>query len=152
MKIKHVSPIIVLAIAFVPGISMLTGGLDWCKRKIDIVPGLTWKYYSDKYSRLVMDGHGIVAEGQVYIQICDYGLCVISPNGRHPTYIDVLDWRVVDITNTGTNLWNNAGVLFSTDAASAMGIYAGSGKKIFGQALNDLKMRLQRRHEIQSSR
>ena len=149
MKIKCIIPIIVLGLAFIAGISMLTGGLDWCKRKIDIVPGLTWKYYSDKYSRLVMEGHGIVAEGQVRILICDYGLFVISPNERHPTYIDLLEWRVTDITNTGTNLWNNVDALFSTDAASAMGIYDAAGKQLFGQALIDLKMRIRRRHEAQ---
>ena len=89
-----------------------------------------------------MEGHGIVAEGQVRILICDYGLFVISSNERHPTYIDLLEWRVTDITNTGTNLWNNVDALFSTDAASAMGIYDAAGKQLFGQALIDLKMRI----------
>ena len=82
MVLKYLVPILAMPLAIAAGINVISGGIYISKKETEIAPGLIWKYYSDNYSRLFWNGHGMVAEGPLILTFCDYGLCVGSPEDR----------------------------------------------------------------------
>jgi len=78
----YLVPILAMPLAIAAGINVISGGIYISKKETEIAPGLIWKYYSDNYSRLFWNGHGMVAEGPLILTFCDYGLCVGSPEDR----------------------------------------------------------------------
>ena len=113
------------------------------KRNIEIVPGLKWEYYTDNYSRLVWDKFGAVATGRFDIEICDYGLNIISSIEKDSCYLDLREHRIQKINEVGTNLSSMVGAVFLTDAQTAMGVYTDVGRISFENALRDLRVRLE---------
>lgn len=121
--------------------------LGCCKKEVEVMPGLRWEYYSDRYSRLIWDEFGVIAEGRFDFIFCDYGLCVSRPGRDDSQYLDLIRGRVVKLSEAGTNLWGVVGVVFSIDAPTAMGVYDGSGTRSFEQASSNLNERLRRHPE-----
>ena len=142
--IKRYSTFIaVLAITIVTGIGVFTDCFEFCKREIEIIPGLRWRYYSERHSCLIWDKFGMIADGRLELMFCDYGLYVHSRGDGNSLYLDLLQQRVVKGNKVGANLKNHVGVLFSTDAQAAIGIYSDYGKVLFERALNDLRVRME---------
>lgn len=127
------------------GVFVLTGAYVFTasKRNIEIVPGLKWEYYTDNYSRLVWDKFGAVATGRFDLEICDYGLNIISSIEKDSCYLDLREHRILKINEVGTNLSSMVGAVFLTDAQTAMGIYTDVGRISFENALRDLRARLE---------
>ena len=136
----------VLGIALATGVCEFTGCFGFCSREVEIVPGLRWQYCTDRYSRLIWDGFGVVADGQLNLEFCDYGLYVCCRDDGSAIYLNLLERRVAERKNAGVHLLKSAksGGL-ATDAASAMGIYSNYGKVLFDQAVNALRERIKRK-------
>lgn len=134
--------LVVFGITLVVGVCEFTDCLGFCRREVEIVPGLRWQYCSDRFSRLIWDQFGTVADGWLDLTFCDYGLYVLSRNDDSSLYLDLIEKRVVKGKNVGINLLKSGGL--SIDAATAMGIYTNDGKILFEQALSDLRERIKR--------
>ena len=143
MKMQYNVRVVAIGIILMLGFLLLTICCGCCKREVEIVPGLKWKYYSDQYSCLIWDEFGVIAEGRFQLIFCDQGLCVTSSNGRDPCYLDLRRKHVLKLNEAGTNLWCVAGEIFSIDAQTAMGVYCNSGIRLFEQAKSNLNARLQ---------
>ena len=148
-----------LRIALV-GLVLVTGcGREFCKRRMEIVPGLIWEYYaplleqyhSPRHSRIVSDKHGVIVEGgvnEVWFNFHEYGFSI---NGRGESemgkcvYVDLLR-NVIDereatlIALTGGKGKSFGGVL---DAPSAMGLYTEEPRRHFRTAMEALKKRVE---------
>ena len=131
-------------IAFIIGACALANFSALRRKEILIVPGLKWKYYSERRSCLSWDGFGTIAEGRIDLLFCDFGLCVYSPNSAETLYLDLVGHKILKMNEVGTNLWDNIGVVFSIDAQTAMGINDCSGKILFEQALCKLNERIRK--------
>lgn len=131
-----------LGIAVVTGVCEFTDCFRFYRREVEIVPGLQWQYCSDRFSRLIWDKFGLVAEGRLDLTFCEQGLYVRSQDDNRFLYLDLIERRVVNGENCGSNMLRYCGL--SIDATTAMGVYTNDGKILFERALNDLKKRLKR--------
>ena len=129
----------VLAIAVIVGCCFLC---NKCKREVDIVPGLKWKYYSDHYSSLTWEKYGKIAEGDFHFGIWRDGVCVYGLGVNKSIYIDLLERRIATGSDAGVKLGKDISIMFASDAQTAMGIYNDYGKNVFEKALHDLRGRL----------
>ena len=92
-----------------------------CRRRMELIPGLVWEYYSSNHSRVVSDKYGIIADGMVFITFHDYGFAVSG--GDKFAYVDLYR-NVLDDSET-THISLSSGSAFRTfDAGYAMGIFA----------------------------
>ena len=109
---------------------------------LKISPGITWRCGPFGRSKLVDEEIGVIAEGCFNLIVCDYGLCVDLSGRKEPIYVDLMEHRVIAFHEAGTNLWDKCGVVFSTDALSATGVYCKQGKSEFDQAISNLLKRV----------
>ncbi len=141
-KMRYGALVAALGIAIVTGVCGFTGCFRFYRRTVEIVPGLKWQYCSDRFSRLIWDKFGVVAEGRLDLTFCEQGLYIHSRDDDRSLYLDLMERRVVKGKNCGSNMLGYCGL--SIDAPTAMGVYTNDGKILFEQALKDLKKRLKR--------
>ena len=111
-----------------------------CKRRMELIPGLVWEYYSTNHSRVVSDKYGIIAEGAVFITFHDYGFDV-SGGGKF-VYVDLCRNVLDDRESTHISL--SSGSAFSTfDAGYAMGISTEGSHKKYLAEMDALKERVE---------
>lgn len=137
------------------GVMFFTGcGREFCKRRMEIVPGMYWEYYAplleynaSRHSRIVSDKHGIIVEGevnQVHMTFYEYGFDVsgCGKNGEGKcVYVDLLG-NVFD-ENVGklvtAQIHNTFG---SFNVTSAMGMYEKKSHYGYLAAMKALKERV----------
>ena len=140
------------------GLVLVAGcGREFCKRRMEIVPGLVWEYYSPlleyssahRHSRIVSDKHGIIVEGnmdQVHLCFHEYGFS-ISGYGKSGegkcVYVDLI--RNVFDENETTLVALNDGKSFGGvfEATPAMGVYTEEPRRHFRAAMGALKKRVE---------
>lgn len=117
------------------------GGCDFsfCGREVEVIPGMTWKYFSLRHSRVVWDKYGVIAEGDVFISFYEYGFS-FSCNGECK-YIDaVQNVLVSDEEELGEGERYSA-----MDASSAVGAFSRTAHMEFLEELSALRERVKRR-------
>ena len=121
---------------------LLFAGCDdeFCKRRMEIVPGLVWEYYSIRHSRVVSDKYGILADGDVFVTFNSYGLNISG--GIETIYID-LAGNVID-SKESTQILIGAEQDFGTfDAGYAMGMFTKESHKDYLAEMEALKKRVE---------
>ena len=130
------------------GLALLAGcDGEFCKRRMEIVPGMVWEYYSQWHSRVVSDKYGVIADGYVQITFYKYGFDIIgdvrdcSESGRW-VYVDlvrnVLDGR----EDTHISLIRCDEKFNSYDAGSAMGMFVKEPHHLYLADMEALKERV----------
>lgn len=110
-----------------------------CKRKMVIVPGITWEYFSPQYSRVISTRHGVLVEGNVFISFHEYGFDV---SGREKSvYVDLIDDVVDDTEETMIRISKESGY-GGMDAASAMGIFTRESRDDYNVKMAELMKRV----------
>lgn len=110
-----------------------------CRRRMELIPGLVWEYYSSNHSRVVSDKYGIIADGMVFITFHDYGFAVSG--GDKFAYVDLYR-NVLDDSET-THISLSSGSAFRTfDAGYAMGIFAKESHENYLAEMDALKERV----------
>ena len=120
--------------------SLLLMGCDaWCRRRMVIVPGLTWEYYSLHDSRIISDKYGVVVEGDVFLTFYEYGFDVCG--GGKCVYVDLRKNVLDDGIETLTALV--AEKSYGTfDASSAMGMFVRDTHLEYLDLMKSLKERV----------
>jgi len=119
---------------------LLFVGCDaWCKRKMVIVPGLTWEYYSLHDSRIVSDKQGVVVEGDVFLTFHEYGFDVCG--GGKCVYVDLRKNVLDDSIETLRSLVAEKSY-GSFDASSAMGVFVRDAHLEYLDLMKSLKERV----------
>ena len=110
------------------GLALLAGcDGEFCKRRMEIVPGMVWEYYSQWHSRVVSDKYGIIADGYVQLTFYEYGFDIIgnvrdcSESGRW-VYVDLVR-NVLDGREETHMSLIGCKIFSSYDAGTAMGMF-----------------------------
>ncbi len=129
----------------------------FCKRRMEIVPGMFWEYHAPlledfrpRYSRIVSDKHGVIVEGeigQVHLSFHEYGF-TISGKGKSGegkcVYVDllrnVLDEREATLIALQTEGKSFGGAF---EATIAMGVYTKETHNDFLADMEALKKRVE---------
>lgn len=123
----------------------LTGCDAWCRRRMIIVPGLTWEYYSLHDSRIVSDKYGVVVEGDVFLTFYEYGFDVCGGGKR--VYVDLKRNALDDSIEMLTSLVGEKS--YGTfDASSAMGMFARDAHLEYLDLMKSLKERVKMKLEV----
>ena len=137
------------------GVMFFAGcGREFCKRRMEIVPGMYWEYnaplleyHASRHSRIVSDKHGIIVEGevhQVHMTFHEYGFDVsgCGKSGEEKcVYVDLL--RNVFDENVDKLMTEQIHNTFgSFDATSAMGMYEKESHHEYLAAMKALKERV----------
>ena len=110
-----------------------------CRRRMELIPGLVWEYYSNNHSRVVSDKYGIIADGMVFITFHDYGFAVSG--GDKFVYVDL--YRNVLDDNETTHISLLSESAFCTfDAGYAMGIFTKESHENYLTEMDALKERV----------
>ena len=125
------------------GMALIAGCGDFvCKRRMEIIPGLTMEYYTPWHSRIVSGKYGVIAEGELFLAICEYGITITGEGDS--VYVDllrnVLDERIE--TRSRAESGNTYG---STTVALAMGMFMTKSRREFVRQMKALKERVRER-------
>ena len=125
------------------GMALIAGcGDSVCKRRMEIIPGLTMEYYTPWHSRIVSGKYGVIAEGELFLAICEYGITITGEGDS--VYVDllrnVLDERIE--TRRRAESGNTYG---STTVALAMGMFMTKSRREFVRQMKALKERVRER-------
>lgn len=121
------------------GMALIAGcGDSVCKRRMEIIPGLTMEYYTPWHSRIVSGKYGVIAEGKLFLAICEHGIAITGDGGS--VYVDllgnVLDERVETLRRA------ESGDTYGTyDAISAIGMSTEMSRREFLAMMKALKDR-----------
>lgn len=121
---------------------LITVFLGGCSREMNIIPGMTWTYYSQRHSRVVWDGYGVIADGDVVICFYEYGFSFLSNCGCQ--YVDMAQKA---LTSNKESLGNGTRFL-AMDAASALGIFTDESHLLFQREMKALQERVKRKARI----
>ena len=118
---------------------LLMGCDSWGRRRMEIVPGLTWEYHSLHDSRIVSDKHGVVVEGDVFLTFYEHGFDVCG--GGKCVYVDMRKNVLDDSVETLTSLVEEKS--YGTfDASSAMGMFVRDTHLEYLDLMKSLKERV----------
>ena len=122
---------------------LLFAGCDgeFCKRRMEIVPGLVWEYYSIHHSRVISDKYGIIADGHVFMTFHEYGFDVSG--GDKLFYVDLTRNTICDNEEVLASLMTSSKMLTSFDASSAMGMFTKESHKDYVAEMEALKKRVE---------
>ncbi len=124
------------------GLLLLTGCDEtFCKRRMEIVPGMTWEYYTPWHSRIISDKHGTIVEGEVFITFYELGFD-LSGTGKC-VYVDLIRNLLDDSEATHISLIGKK--LNSFDAGCAMGMSEEKAHRDFLICMKALKERVERK-------
>lgn len=125
------------------GLLLLTGCDEtFCKRRMEIVPGMTWEYHTPQYSRIVSDKYGLIVEGEVFLTFHELGFD-ISGSGKC-VYIDLIRNLLDDRVSTQISLVT--GKKFgSFDAGSALGMFTKESHLDYLDSMKALRRRVERK-------
>ena len=139
-----------LRIALV-GLALFAGcDKEFCKRRMEIVPGLTWEYYvplledfRPRYSKIVSNRYGVLLEGeveQIHMTVYTYGFSITCRESC--IYVDLLrnvleDSDAIKMTLTAKKSF------VSFDVTTAMGMYVKETHNDFRAAMEALKKRVE---------
>ena len=101
------------------------------RRQLELLPGITWVYVSEKVSRLTWDKRGVIIEGNILLTCCENGLFISSKEGNK--YLDIIN----DIVKTNVDIDTIAMCNNTVDIIIAIGLYGKCENEGF---FSDLKM------------
>ena len=144
-------------IALIMGLALFAAGCDreFCKRKMEIVPGIAWEYhaplwehYASRHSRIVSDKNGVIVEGEineVHMTLHEYGFTVSGRDGQGGmkcVYVDLLRNELDENEATLVSLLGQ-NKFSSFEVTSAMGMYTKGSHRDYLAAMEALKRRVE---------
>ena len=125
------------------GMALIAGcGDSVCKRRMEIVPGLAMEYYTPWHSRIVSGKYGVIAEGELFLAICEHGLIISGGGGS--VYVDLLR-NVLDERVETRRRAMSGDTYGSTTVALAMGMFMTNSRWEFVRQIKALKERVRER-------
>ena len=97
------------------------------RRQLELLPGITWVYVSEKVFRLTWDKKGVIMEGNILLTCCENGLFISSKEGNK--YLDIIN----DIVQTNVDIDTIAMCNNTVDIIIAIGLYGKCENKGFFQ-------------------
>lgn len=125
------------------GMALIAGcGDSVCKRRMEIVPGLAMEYYTPWHSRIVSGKYGVIAEGELFLAICEHGIIISGGGGS--VYVDLLR-NVLDERVETRRRAMSGDTYGSTTVALAMGMFMTNSRWEFVRQIKALKERVRER-------
>ena len=125
------------------GMALIAGcGDSVCKRRMEIVPGLAMEYYAPWHSRIVSGKYGVIAEGELFLAICEHGIIISGGGGS--VYVDLLR-NVLDERVETRRRAMSGDTYGSTTVALAMGMFMTNSRWEFVRQIKALKERVRER-------
>ena len=125
------------------GMALIAGcGDSVCKRRMEIVPGLAMEYYTPWHSRIVSGQYGVIAEGELFLAICEHGIIISGGGGS--VYVDLLR-NVLDERVETRRRAMSGDTYGSTTVALAMGMFMTNSRWEFVRQIKALKERVRER-------
>ena len=119
------------------GMALIAGcGDSVCKRRMEIVPGLAMEYYTPWHSRIVSGKYGVIAEGELFLAICEHGIIISGGGGS--VYVDLLR-NVLDERVETRRRAMSGDTYGSTTVALAMGMFMTNSRWEFVRQIKALK-------------
>ena len=134
--------LMVLRLMFL-GMALIAGcGDSVCKRRMEIIPGLTMEYYTPWHSRIVSGKYGVIAEGKLFLAICEHGIAITGDGGS--VYVDLLG-NVLDERDETLRRAESGDTYGTYDAISAIGMSTEISRREFVRQMKALKDRVRER-------
>ena len=125
------------------GMALIAGcGDSVCKRRMEIVPGVAMEYYTPWHSRIVSGKYGVIAEGELFLAICEHGIIISGGGGS--VYVDLLR-NVLDERVETRRRAMSGDTYGSTTVALAMGMFMTNSRWEFVRQIKALKERVRER-------
>ena len=125
------------------GMALIAGcGDSVCKRRMEIVPGLAMECYTPWHSRIVSGKYGVIAEGELFLAICEHGIIISGGGGS--VYVDLLR-NVLDERVETRRRAMSGDTYGSTTVALAMGMFMANSRWEFVRQIKALKERVRER-------
>ena len=130
------------------GMALIAGcGDSVCKRRMEIVPGLAMEYYTPWHSRIVSGKYGVIAEGELFLAICEHGIIISGGGGS--VYVEknalVSVFNNLDERVETRRRAMSGDTYGSTTVALAMGMFMTNSRWEFVRQIKALKERVRER-------